>query len=82
MDLKVTEYTEGQHSLRFSPFAQQVFPKTRCVAGSLPGDARGSREDSEPAMPSRGSQPGGKTDLNTDEGEVVGNGARLHQLLS
>lgn len=52
------------------------------MAGSLFSDTRGSREDSEPALPSRRSQPGGKKDVNTDEGEVVGNGARLHQLLS
>lgn len=43
------------------------------MAGSVLRDTGGSREDSEPALPSRGSQPGGKTDLDTDEGEVVGN---------
>ena len=43
------------------------------MAGSVLSDTGGSREDSESALPSRGSQPGGKTDLDTDEGEVVGN---------
>ncbi|KAI4534946.1 hypothetical protein MG293_015806 [Ovis ammon polii] len=42
-------------------------------AGSVLSNTGGSREDSESALSSRGSQPGGKTDLDTDEGEVVGN---------
>lgn len=43
------------------------------MAGSVLSNTGGSREDSESALSSRGSQPGGKTDLDTDEGEVVGN---------
>ena len=52
----------------------KYFPRPPAlVAGSVLSDTGGSREDSEPALPSRGSQPGGKADLDTDEGEVVGN---------
>lgn len=54
-------------------FPRPARPQLPCVAGSVLSNTGGSREDSESALSSRGSQPGGKTDLDTDEGEVVGN---------
>ena len=84
MDLKVTEDTEGRALTAFpficsasisqDPLAPPPHcPQLPCVAGSVFSNTGGSREDSESALSSRGSQPGGKTDLDTDEGEVVGN---------